>query len=322
MSHFVVLVVGANSEEEVDKALYPYWELDLSQEDMLTDPRAEFCVKIPEGEVQKAWREWKKQCPTRKDCAYAHRHFLRPKPQLTPLDKLTVNNKTESINREEFDKWCDERGYHSYMVKEKIFKDKYPTVEAWIEGRHSYSYREGEGYGYYHNPNAKWDWFQIGGRWAGYFRLKEGKSANGKKGQPTLLMDRGKAAEILAEPLTCDIARKGDIDFEGMVLENKADAEKTWKKHLQKIAKKDNNYHPYFEHGIESEDTKSKFIRRRTSIATFAVLMNGIWYQRGQMGWWGCVADEKDQDEWIAQFDKLLKGLSDDTWLAAVDCHI
>jgi hypothetical protein len=28
------------------------------------------------------------------------------------------------------------------------------------------------GYGYYKNPNAKWDWYVIGGRWAGLLRVK------------------------------------------------------------------------------------------------------------------------------------------------------
>ena len=27
-------------------------------------------------------------------------------------------------------------------------------------------------YGYWRNPNAKWDWYSTGGRWAGHFLIK------------------------------------------------------------------------------------------------------------------------------------------------------
>src|SRR5579859_6601454 len=29
--------------------------------------------------------------------------------------------------------------------------------------------------GYWENPNRKWDWYSLGGRWAGFFLLKNGK---------------------------------------------------------------------------------------------------------------------------------------------------
>lgn len=28
-------------------------------------------------------------------------------------------------------------------------------------------------YGYWKNPNSKWDWYQIGGRWRGFFPVKK-----------------------------------------------------------------------------------------------------------------------------------------------------
>lgn len=33
-------------------------------------------------------------------------------------------------------------------------------------------------YGYWENPNAKWDWYQIGGRYSGKLRLKDGNYTN------------------------------------------------------------------------------------------------------------------------------------------------
>lgn len=35
-----------------------------------------------------------------------------------------------------------------------------------------------DGEEYWENPNAKWDWFEIGGRWSGRLRLKSGERAD------------------------------------------------------------------------------------------------------------------------------------------------
>lgn len=57
-------------------------------------------------------------------------------------------------------------------------------------------------------------------------------------------------------------------------------------------------------------------------IPTFAVLKDGHWYEKGHMGWWACVSEEKAAKKWDAEFRSLLKGLKDDTELVLVDCHI
>ena len=50
--------------------------------------------------------------------------------------------------------------------------------------------------------------------------------------------------------------------------------------------------------------------------------MDGQWYERGQMGWWGIVKNEKDADTWGKEFNLLIDSLPDDTLLSAYDCHI
>ena len=60
------------------------------------------------------------------------------------------------------------------------------------------------------NPNAKWDWYQIGGRWRGYFPVKF----------PTALRDvavgdSGGLFDKKAESGHADSLRIKDIDFEG-----------------------------------------------------------------------------------------------------------
>lgn len=54
----------------------------------------------------------------------------------------------------------------------------------------------------------------------------------------------------------------------------------------------------------------------------FAVVKDGQWYEKGEMGWWACVSNEKEQGEWNAQFNAMFDALPDDTLITVVDCHI
>jgi hypothetical protein len=61
---------------------------------------------------------------------------------------------------------------------------------------------------------------------------------------------------------------------------------------------------------------------RNRACRTFGVVMDGKWYERGSMGWWGCVSDEKDEETWSVEFNSLVDNLPGDTVLTVVDCHI
>lgn len=117
-----------------------------------------------------------------------------------------------------------------------------------------------------YNPDSKWDWYSIGGRWTGYFKLKDG--TEGALGESGVF---GNEPENDA-----DVARVKDIDWE----------------------------------------------RMEQPVATFAVLHDGEWHERGDMGWWGMVTDEKDADDWNKQFDALVASLNPDDEVTIVDCHI
>ena len=49
---------------------------------------------------------------------------------------------------------------------EKTYLEYYVTLDNFIRSFHGYKEHEGQ-YGYWYNPNAHWDWFTVGGRWAG-----------------------------------------------------------------------------------------------------------------------------------------------------------
>lgn len=63
-----------------------------------------------------------------------------------------------------------------------------------------------------YNPRSKWDWYTVGGRWRGYFKLKPH------------VMDDANALAVIGRPgvfdnepkYDADHVRKGDVDVEGM----------------------------------------------------------------------------------------------------------
>jgi len=193
---------------------------------------------------------------------------------------------------------------------------KYPDAKEWVKEYSGYTYNaELEGWGYWHNPNAKWDWFSIGGCWRGYFKLKEGKTG--------VLGESGSFGEDKNRDYSgfADQAKAGDIDWEGMITAKRLHLEELWAK-WEKEEKKDPTT-ACSDYGIEKGETKEHYMDNAKYAGTpFALLKDGKWYERGSMGWWGAVSDEKDRDSWDREVKKLLEGLPEDTLLTAVDCHI
>ncbi len=203
------------------------------------------------------------------------------------------------------------------------------------------------------NPNAKWDWYRVGGRWSGFFKLKPG--ATGALGSRGLM-----GASRSEEPGRADVLTKGAIDLESMRRDAALRAAADWDRHASitngarwepwaivrethsddyEKAREVYNKQPavmamwndeafncrHFWDGLDEFLTpRDKFIERGKgrAVTTFAVVCNGEWCERGSMGWFGAVSDAIDEDKWIELFNALMDGLPDDTPLTVVDCHI
>lgn len=189
----------------------------------------------------------------------------------------------------------------------------YNTAEEWVEDWYGYSYVEGKGWGYWRNPKAKWDWYLIGGRWTGFYDLKL-RAKEGFVGTPGLMTSRASAGSV-------DQARKKDIDWEAMRKRIALKAAKDWDE-LHKDKKEGKALAWLYD--IKPEDTKESYVERlsRNPGSTFALLKDGQWYERGEMGWWGVVTDEKQKCDWGSEFEALLDEIPDDAVLTVVDCHI
>jgi len=56
---------------------------------------------------------------------------------------------------------------------------------------------------------------------------------------------------------------------------------------------------------------------------TFAIVHNGEWVARGEMGWFDCLRDEQvPEEEWPQKWHEFVAALPDDTRLTVVDCHV
>lgn len=205
----------------------------------------------------------------------------------------------------------------------------------------------------FYNPLSKWDWYQLGGRWSDYLKLKA--DATGQRGERSWTNPSGQKDGY------ADAAKKSEIDFEGMrdeagqqagesydkvmVFIKDTPPHKPWSEIISRdgisidVARAEYRAQPrilalsteearkelgYFIDADDYNVTKEEYIEqaRDSAISTFAILKDGKWYEKGKMGWWAMVSDEKEQGEWNKELSKMLDELSDDTMISIYDCHI
>jgi hypothetical protein len=61
---------------------------------------------------------------------------------------------------------------------------------------------------------------------------------------------------------------------------------------------------------------------KNRTLATYAVVKDGKWYAKGEMGWWAVSTNEVDQNDWNQKVMELIESVDDETLFTLVDCHI
>lgn len=205
------------------------------------------------------------------------------------------------------------------------------------------------------NPNAKWDWYQVGGRWQGLLKLKEGRTGEVGNLSPIAAFQ----GQTYEDETHCDSARIGDVDFafmrksvedqareeyskamEAIVSVNGSKTWKTWETAREEDGEIDQIRKDYLDqpevkaikkafdsvwiNADRFQMEESQYVKEAGdgAFVTYAVLKDGVWYEKGEMGWWGMASGEKEDSVWNEEFAKLIEGLSDDTLITVVDCHI
>ncbi len=210
------------------------------------------------------------------------------------------------------------------------------------------------------NPQAKWDWWQVGGRWTGSLKLKPGRP--GVVGKPGLGADP-------CPPGYADSARKGDVDFDQLRNDAEVKARALWndtrritgglgwdswddtltrycgpeddqgerdRSHLE-TAQREYRDQPGVAllkasglsvYSWEIDDDLALdcevYVKRRRDLACVqhAFIRDKTWVEQGEMGWFGVSHDDVSASQWAKRFNEMLDGLPDDTLLTVVDCHI
>lgn len=195
-----------------------------------------------------------------------------------------------------------EKGAKLQMVP---YKKIYPTLQDYVKEYIKAPWNEEKrDYGYWKNPNAKWDWWQVGGSWNKFL-----KSFSGER---------------------CDEAKVADIDFEidfhiynrnlrwwEVVVEESP---------LREGEKESDFFHIYKkEYLLNKYKNKETYAKVQSSVITYAVVMpDGKWYQKGNMGWFGIGSETAEESyDWDMHFKETFIDRANPDWiLTIVDCHI
>ena len=331
MSHFTVAVItkGKPTNEQIEKALAPF------QENNMGDCPKEYL------EFHSYSKEYKEEYET----GTTERVRLKDGTLVYKWNDSLY----EQVSEEEYKKAKaegKETSYSScpdtYKVKKDLaeigaevveipWKELYPTFENYLEDYHdSTKDEETLDYGYWENPNAKWDWWQIGGRWAGLLKVPADceNCSTGKKSwgwgseNPYTSTDQYKKV---------DSARIKDLVF----LDSEKQYEKAkrfWEMYIEGQPPKNADeqeqikwafYKP--EYFLNTYKDKETYAECEATFYTYAVIdKDGHWNAKGEMGWWCCSVEEENQVvDFIKNYKKnVFENAGEDDYITIVDCHI
>lgn len=175
--------------------------------------------------------------------------------------------------------------------------------------------------GYWYNPNAKWDWWVIGGRSSGFLRLKENRI-----GRYDHLSDEEKQKQL--ENHVCDQAFIRDCRLDRDETKYRK-ALRRWEIMVEGAALREEEA-PFVavftpEYYREQYGTKERYAEEIADFRPFAfVTAEGAWHETGSMGWFGCDnATRESRDAYNLAFDTYLQlALEQNLYITIVDCHI
>ena len=149
-----------------------------------------------------------------------------------------------------------------------------------------------------YNPNSKWDWYVVGGRWPDMLKLKDGTRA-----------DEAQIKDIDFSP--DEQVFKDALDFwDGYVLE-------------QDPEKYENVFYKR-EYFLENY-TRKGYARQQATFYTRAVVTpDGQWHEVGQMGWFGMSSESgHERTDWADKwYNRFIKNEDPEATLTIIDCYI
>lgn len=193
--------------------------------------------------------------------------------------------------------------FNEENAKKTYASECYKSFEDFLSRYYGYHIDPKTGLaGYTCNPNAKWDWYEIGGRWDRMMKRKNGIATNCA---PISSLDLSHDEEAYRKAIRFwEVAVEGDK--------------------LLPDENEDEFFHYYKgEYYIDQYGTKEEYAKAQSTFSTWAFLTpEGEWVEQGSMGWWGMNdATKNSRRLYRESFTQALEKYSD-CWLTIVDCHI
>jgi len=299
MSHFVTAVLLPADTKDIDgavtKLLAPYdenKEVDAYQTEC-------YCI-------QSKRRDWVNEAMKAHfgyDFSHVRSTFNEMEEAGTVPKRGPFNEKTGMFENEKESQEAWKKHITPWLDKEKEFSEQAAKMEWPGDPECSECAGAGSNPSTY-NPLSKWDWWVIGGRWQGYYLADYDPRNNPENFEPCV---------------TCGgTGKRNDHFVQGKC--NGCNGEGTRLKWSSDWEDEGGNIVPV---GVVLDMIKSGVEKDNGgSFIPFAMVTpDGQWHEKGKMGWWACVSDEKDGDDWEAACKEIYEKYSDHI-VVACDLHI
>lgn len=216
------------------------------------------------------------------------------------------------------------------------YKKMYKSLDSFAQEEHYLDYNENfKGYGYICNPNAFYDWYQIGGRWPFVFLVKDTCDEFSIGERSWGIHEVTNAPE--GYRWVC-AARKKDIQWKVMFEHSKESAIRdfhTLEKGFAEGKIPEGWYGNITENGISGfmemlyikDETLQQYLARQRIIRKYKYPCFPYGYLDNQGEYHSedsipSKDDKKVRRMWHKKVNRFIDSLSDDTVMVAVDCHI
>lgn len=204
---------------------------------------------------------------------------------------------------------CSNRNHAIYITQEFPKRLTWNDEECYREGIKYYNTEtiqpDGSIYDTY-NPNSKWDWYTIGGRFSDIVPLKDGGFTN-----------EASMSEVNIDYFDQDVYTKS-IRFWQLFIDEQTPETESEKEIVENVFYKKEYYTSRY-------DSAEDYASHCAGFTFYAALLpDGDWYEPGQMGWFGMSSANEDDDKaWRKTSKNILKKASESNWnVTVVDCHI
>lgn len=277
MSHFFALVLVPDGVEDVEEAVENL--LEPYDENLEVDQYHKQCLCVRMAASQKAEEEAAAYFGTIDQLAEKFAAAYVPPESLEDgeLDRHRQQAWTEFIK--DFIGFCEDR-------KRELLKSTEPDSEC----------EDCEGTGVIassYNPDSKWDWWQIGGRWTGF--LTDYNPGDDPRNLETCMSCGGTGTHTNPQDGSVGECRQCNGSGQGI--------------------KWPTQWATYDGDALPVRDLQL------TTYPHAVITPDGEWHQESEMGWFGYTSCDVDYAEWKELVDAVLEK-NHDCVVVVVDCHI